>query len=683
MESLNIPESCRIDGTDISLENDGDIVVVNQLVPRLLMSSGGSITYHPQGPAEVPIVEAPQGKVEVQGAAFRCDQIKARDAKLRLDEGHFKDIQVEGVLNLEGKQLDVTMALANSVKIQGDVVKIGTLEVAGELHIKAGKLIAREIKADSVVIHGSLESKKLTAATTVKAESGHVAIKWLSVPEFTAADSVTGIVMVATTKVVRASGVRGFIQPDELNMLTSDDTGEHEPLPVVKDESQYNTTDLEAMANEKPATDGAFNTVMLDSESTKQQDSSDAPATAEADVSELLDETPVAEPDLDDTDPGEPEPGNATVMMSPKELKEKLAEAPDVDLDEAANADWDEPVEDGIDEPSEQAEPQDMHTVAIPSAELSENYRLSDSFDTVAMSPDELLEDPMMASEEAVSTLPSDDIEEPAIETLDAGSVDQDLGDVEELSDIEELDVEALDDVEAITTDELDDFEDLDVTDLDDNSLDDVLEGDDLEYEELDEVESPDVEPSDEALSRDSDSFSLPEIAPHDLNAEDFPDEVQGDPAFDSSATFDAGELEELDDVPSVDSFEEIGEIDPLQSLDVAERPPTGEFDADDILGDALEDNELADTDPDEDPEDVAIRDMRGILNEVRALFPDDNYPQFINQISRYLDERRLKLFYKESNRNAVLSSFDKFNHEQISALARKFFARVDELKEQ
>ena len=72
------------------------------------------------------------------------------------------------------------------------------------------------------------------------------------------------------------------------------------------------------------------------------------------------------------------------------------------------------------------------------------------------------------------------------------------------------------------------------------------------------------------------------------------------------------------------------------------------------------------------------MRDLNGVLDQIRAFFPEDNYPQSIDQIRNYVANRQLNLFRRARNRDSVIKNFHKFNHDQINGLIGTFFEILD-----
>lgn len=75
--------------------------------------------------------------------------------------------------------------------------------------------------------------------------------------------------------------------------------------------------------------------------------------------------------------------------------------------------------------------------------------------------------------------------------------------------------------------------------------------------------------------------------------------------------------------------------------------------------------------------EDDLRKSLTQTLDQIREYFPDENYPKFIYQIQNYVNEGRFNILAKARNRDAVLSSFEKLNHPEISKLSSEFYGTL------
>ena len=521
MNKLIIPKGCVFQGDISAISNDGDIEIHGALTPSVLHSGSGGIKFITPAAAQCDKIVAEQGVVEIESSELSCKQIKAQS--LHLKTGPLTvagEIQVEGELFMSCEEGQLTHCQAGLANISGKDLRAQSITCSGELTLQANHAKVDSINARKVVISGDLECKRIVAQEGILVESGKMAIKSVECPSFHASPEVTGIVMVANCDEVRAEGVRGFLHPSELGLLSDEDGVVSIP-----------TADLTAMA-------------MASDEESAQE----SPDTAEA-LSPPPDPAPVA---LDEVPPVAVEP---VEDLEPEETtveEEEFTELPAIDEPEMT-------VEDDEDTNPE-PEPAMGGTILMTAA-------LDDEEGTVELSHEDLADDedvfgitaPIGQHEEL--DVPVDDTD--VLSAADA------LGEVEDLDPVDEMSVE-----DPLETDELGD-------------LGEVAEA----LDEADELHSEDLE-----------------VMDSELVAEEAP---------------------------------------PL--------PPDQE-----------------------NPADTLVRDLTTILDEIRSYFPQDNIPNSISQIQRYIDEGRFNLFAKSRNKEAVLSNFDKFEHETISRLVRSFFTRVE-----
>ena len=160
-------------------------------------------------------------------------------------------------------------------------------------------------------------------------------------------------------------------------------------------------------------------------------------------------------------------------------------------------------------------------------------------------------------------------------------------------------------------------------------------------------------------------------------------------------------EIEDFDDYHNTadlgeDSDEPIlADEDPLQELAMPGEnegvweAESGEIEVEELSEEdfyAVEDGDLTDAGvqdsqpgPDVNPEARLRQSLTEVLNQIRACFPDENYPKFIYQIQNYVNEGRYSILAKSRNKEAVLSSFEKLNHPEISKLSGRFYSTLDD----
>ena len=746
MDKLVIPEGSVLVGETVLISHQGDVVIEGDVQPRSIRSVHGSITFSGNG-KHCETLTAENGSADVSGATFSCDQIVAGEANLQVDDLKVnQSLAVGNQLKIRSKSADIPACIGGDMDIHSGQLSAGKIEAKGSVKLVVDGAKIQRLEADRLVVKGSLECKKLIAREMVKVESGSVAIKYLDTPSFQAGPEVTGVVMVATTKDVRAEGVRGFLHPSELGFLSQDE-GEGEA---------FSTGTFEIATQDLPSFDDGPTTLDeadLDEVDTDDVSQEDSPL----EEAELVEAEPVEseshDDNLDDTNPDSA--GEPLVPDSSEEYHTKLVET-DVE-------DWATRLTDDSHEEVEELEPEaETAQEDDPETASDEGSQEDSSVFIEELTPEDL----DSASLEELS----DDLDEAEQDEKDGeGSAQEDEIDPEPFR--EEIDSLTASGNESMEPQEPDEPEpnrlqwDAETVGVAKESLADLptLEEASGEAEASDSIEDthpseewvPDDSPNAtefEIVGRDPLDMSVPAIVPMDdsadqlegeieVSSEDFanveeleevsatdlePEISAGDSNGDEAVNIPSSSAEngadenpsgDEDDVESSLSLDDLGdpleeiesadlEADPLGSdelLEVVDSEPetdqeTAEeyldVDSDDLeeLPDPLEDSALEIPDPqedfdvldeadileEEDPEEVVISDLTDILNRIQAYFPEDNYPQFINQIHRYLEERRLNLFVKPSNRRAVLSSFDKFGHDEIGRLARSFFERLD-----
>jgi len=161
--------------------------------------------------------------------------------------------------------------------------------------------------------------------------------------------------------------------------------------------------------------------------------------------------------------------------------------------------------------------------------------------------------------------------------------------------------------------------------------------------------------------------------------------------------TDDFTDVDELDEIPEMSMGEpdtlveeELYDLDGSVEEDFEEMTDVFEEEAEDL--EELGDEELSDpmdeslaelppelgTMAEEDPETALIANLNEILDQIRGFFPEDNKPQSIGQIRKYLENRQLNLFQRARNRESVIKNFQKFQHEEINELVDHFFEMMD-----
>jgi len=550
MEQMIIPKGCEITGEVRGLAYPGDIEIQEPMAVKTLTSAEGGIAVRvgdndlvletvtagkdiriEAGAVSVSILRADSLQLEVGSLAVNSEARAVLELNVtsRGPVGFHEAICEEGDLTVEATRLD-------AVKIHGGEVT---------LSMESGRLA--EIKGHKVVISGDLECDRISAVETVQVISGKIRIRHVESPSFKADPSVTGIVMVATCEEVRAEGVRGFLHPNELDMLS----GSEPTAPPASD--PHPTRDLGTVPTETEPADEREETVV---------ELTSADLDEPGDTGPEYDEVEDTSPDEDDT-PSDLETVAAEEIDSLPEVEE-LDEGPNFAVVEdpvaqAAHVEIDEPTEyHGTDEPTSQTQ----QTAGIE-----------------AEAPGNTDPEPIQVNTDDFTNM------ETALEAP-----------VEEVEEIEEIEAEDL-------TDPLDA-----------------------------ELTDPDAE---EPLTD--------ELEPVDTTLEE----------IDSALPQELGEVLE-------DEVEELGEND---------------------LAEPLEDSDLLETvneENDENREAVLVDKLGGVLDRIRAYFPEDNYPQSIDQIRGYVANGQLNLFRRARNRESVIKNFEKFQHPEIDALVSEFFSILD-----
>lgn len=774
MEKLIIPAGCSFEGEITAIAHAGDILITSATVPARIHSEQGMIRLKAIAPvADCEELTAPQGRIELEGETLNIAKIVAAETSLQAGECELGELMLTGHLTIDAHDIVVGTLNAGSASLSGDTIKGDLIEVDGELHLEANLTMVREIHAGRVVIHGSIDCKTLVARDGVVVASGNVAIKRLEAPTFEAEPEVTGIVVLATCKTVKAQGVRGFLHPNELDMLNDAAAGgggsavpPRTRLTAVP-ASEIKTLPLPPEELPIPPEEPAMAAQEPELAPVAVEDDIEYPATANDDKGSLVMDSAFEDDDFDAARafaeaeaefeaapaPSTPDPESAIEIEAVDDLDDyETVLLPQAAEDEAEEAQAPGAADDAlaIEDPAPADEP--VSSLADEDMEEINTGELMDHFDDIAELEEEEA-DAAFSVEDVAAEIDPEPVEladqfseEPS---FDAFTEVYDTRDVNEPKlpdwgarrgnsgefDTVALDPESLRNLsssfEAMpmpesgpapdfqVPDELEEPDHLSVPDL---SVE-VPEGD-LEIEPAtSDPAAPDFLPGD---LDDGDFEVVAEELPTAFELVDAPEELSPDELDDLSGTFDPDELEaisdsfdeeveDLDDDLSVDDLDdhhydeaeaegedkqaaeayelddvalpEIGEIDPYDFAEVDHEND------DDPLGEAVQEafDELEHSmEPDFDepaeepalsPEDELMRDLFVVLDQLRSYFEDEYQP--INQIQRYLEERRLNLFYKEGNRNAVLGSFDKHNNAQVSQLVRQFFGRLDQFREQ
>ncbi|MDJ0836139.1 MAG: polymer-forming cytoskeletal protein [Acidobacteriota bacterium] len=719
MDKLVIPKGCEITGEVTGLSYSGDIEVNESLDVRNLSSSGGSITVRTEdADMTADAVEAKES-VDISANQFKGARISGESVVLTT-----ATLELSGPLSAEN---DITLVIQGDVHVaeafcgEGMAVKAGNLHAeglrAGSLNLTvSGSAVIKEIEARNVVITGNIQCERLVASEGVEVNGGNIKVRRLEAPKFIASADVTGIVMVSTADEVRAEGVRGFLHPSELDMFSGGDTPA--PAPVSAPSAPVEPAASDDLDDTDP---GEPEPVVENDYLT--QDMSDLPDAVQA-------EEPTVPPE-----PEPPVPDEETAEAAPEELQPVTAEdpgsfeeLPSADLEKLPAAEFEEiktvPAEelptddlDDIEElpaaefeeiepaPAEELPADDLDDIEeLPVTAMDEVEEITDSSDLEELPAVDLSDIEEISSgdlDEMEEITDSGDLEElPAVDLSDIEEIPSgDLDEVEEFEEIEELPVEDLGDIEELPADSFDEAEELPVADLDDMPTD--------EFDALTEPESdtpseavtvaPESEEPLESLtgtefSAEDIETTAPDFGVGGLVSTETPDAaVQAVPSDAIQVnTDDFTNMEDMGHLPHADEPEELddeeihdtSDLETLTGDDILETSADVEEEAiHEDLGEEPEDS-LGDVEileeEEEDPEEVLVRNLNGILDQIRAFFPEENYPQSIDQIRNYVANRQLNLFRRARNRDSVIKNFQKFQHEQINSLIEQFFSVLD-----
>ena len=617
-----------IQGKVSSLAHEGDIVIENDLCPSIIESSQGGIRFSPSAEsADCEYISAENGFVDVIVPNFSAKKVLASSGHLNTQKIKVTElVRAAESLNIEAKVGSFSRIDAENLDIKVDNLTVEKITAGTEVAIQANNSKVGEIRAKRVIIHGRIDCQKMIVEETVVVESGQVSIKSLDCASFHASPDVSGIVVVSTCKEVKAEGVRGFLHPSELEMFS----GRMQTVDLETFDKPGEKIVAQAMASAMDEPEGqAVDPAEADADS--EADLETAPTDSEDD--EASDYPTVPEvPAYEESEPIDS--GNDVFARAEREAEEYFPNEDEeplssVDLEEA----FDATVADSLEEkPSDSG---DNDTIQAPSWEVD----------------------------------PVDGTHDESIHDLSGPSGFDLVGGEKARLDLSEED-QIPPEVNTETTFELD------------GPLEEALEGEDTELEdslpEIDNWEEPDgpIEVNTASFSNDNvlekvDAFDVMETPiEEDAPAEDA--DLLEDSYFDTDDSLDSADI--LDQ-----------EADPLEDIPEDEEPDQqgiegalGDSFEDELEDDTLDNVEILEEETPQDPEALLIADLNRILDQIRAYFPEDNYPKFINQISRYIEDARFNLFAKARNRDAVLAGFDKYEHPDISALARTFFERLD-----
>jgi len=727
MDKLVIPRDCIIQGDRVTIRYEGDIQIENDLVPLSVKSNSGGIRFVPQGKSlTCSHLSCENGLLSVEADLLSAEFLSANHVELKLGELEISQaLQVNESADIRAKTVNIDEVFADTLVVEGeDSVTIQAIE-ANQVSMQVGKGSIRHIRAKNVVIEavGRFECDKITAEQSVEVRSGEIGVKFLESPTFIAAPEVQGIVMLATCEEVKAEGVRGFIRPDEFRMLAetgpfaalvSGETGEAEEGQSVdivelaqsepnENVEQATTLDLEEVLEQEPDSGEAEpdrdeaepeSTILEESASETESEESEMDAEPTAAIEDQeheqfreaeseqaeeeqpgpddrntvsMDEEPIVEPEQAPEPTGEAVDAEnleqSGVSVMPSEVAEETEQIEDPymtreihdldpelfgfqqkrvvkereddlasDLDDAeAAAEGTELDEEPIpettpetdQEPIELDDEDDLMDIDMPDEEIDALPEITDFDDFVELSDDDMRSEPL--PEDAINDDEQNLLEDHVDEVRD-DSIESEADDREDISMDNELE-EAIED-----------------------SIDNVLDHS-MDIPEADSVEVEEGFGSDEEATEDEDDDVVLEIS-NDENELDV--EIEEEPVGSEAEPSLEDEQSELD---QEDDSNPPPTPPPVTTVQPPSPPPVP----------ASEESEAG--------LDALVMELYGLLDQIRSFFPDENYPKFINQIQTYLEERRFNILRKARNRDAVLNSFDRLQHPDISACARQFYS--------
>lgn len=626
MEKLFIPQNCLIEGSISNVSNDGDIQLENGVAPSRITSHDGSIRITRMGEGTIcETFMAPNGEIDIQGDSLKIDNLVAKSLTAQFVEFDGQTLQAtSGTTFINGKKITVSQLSGEHVEIEGETVHIGMLRASGSVKITADHIHIQELEGTEVTVAGKFESNKVSASDGFYVTSGHVAIKNLDSPSFSSDEGVGGIVMVATCEKVQTQGVRGFLRPAELGLFSQGATTMDLMEIIGGAGTKASTPVMPAPAEPEPT---QADTPLPESEVPQEA------------VDEIIDSTP-------------PEP-----TFEPEEVVQPEPEIETSELIEIDSMDMDEEPEISEEAPSE----------------------------PMMMEQPVMVEQPVMMEQTEMEELeppqesPVVDLQELSAQT----TVSLDGEDLEDDGEMATIQLEPNLLAQAIQAN----------SDVATEQNDDLLEANALEVEaEVEEIAMPEASDDDVLASDDrlDDSGELPEIAGFDdyqntgeLNdLSDALDEAMEDPDLVMQELDMPAQDEDLWEEPS-DLGEEVSAPELEEDIEVEG------LEDDDIEVEELSEDDFYSVD-DDDFEDISVEESKSpeetlrdtlttTLNSIRDFFPDENYPKFIYQIQNYVNESRFSILAKPRNRDAVLSSFSKLNHPEISKMADTFYGTLAE----
>lgn len=726
MDQLVIPQGCVIQGEKLSIRHEGDIVIRSQMSLLSIKSLHGNLHYAPPGEQSTCAhLGAEEGELRLDARAFQGDLLTGRT--LVLNCGNLlisQAMQASESLLLEGESLEVPECRGGELVIHlSGSAQAQTIEAEGPLELVVHSGTVGHIRARRVLIScaGRFEADRITASEGVEIRSGHITVKMVDAPSFQAAPSVRGIVMLSTAEDVRAEGVRGFILPTEFKMLS-----EQSGLLALASSGEPAPSSRPTRSAEQPAVRPA----------PREQAPSPAPSAALAEVPAA---EPAAD-DLDLADFEEEEPlqgqerlteGRHSEAQDPQAMDPYRIDTADLSyLEQVESGHLPEPADaGGLDLEAEPAWHLDGEAAPVFDEISAEPASFAQGEDAdLAIDPDSFEEPASIHSQPTLAaSAPADpeevftgeeDLPEQVFEPADSSSAEIEEEGLAGDGDFSNEPAQPPADEFAL---------DFSVSEERDAAGEELPETFDQSFYTMAMPAFSPAEPAgehssqplpdpaseggaDPAAPEEAEEFHAeePTSAPEEDAAAELPlvdsfDDADLGPELPAAPAMDAFDSAELVPEPLIDSsFASTGLEELAPPVDIADfqdpdfpvqsaplpppvpPPVPPPLSLGGLPGSAMPAEPSQDEEELPSPsqaqlrkEDLLVDLLGNIMDDIKSHFPDDNYPKFIGQIETYLQERRFPILRKARNREAVLSSFDRLDHPEISKLARLFYKQM------
>lgn len=723
MAKLYIPKDCVLEGNLSRISHHGDIVIENDINPSVLTSEAGGIIFRGEAQSlRFEQISAATG-VSFRGKTVAVGTMSGEEGEIEGDDFQCNQMTFSNHLALKAGHLRLQTLHAKSAVIEADCIEIDELVIEEDLILRGREVHVVQCSAGKVQLSGQYQGERMTAIDGVHQEQGSITVRFLDTRAYSAEDHVRGMVAISTAEEVRAVGVRGFLRPDEFNILSGNNPGAMEPSISKPMPMEPLASEPDVFAGPSMAHDGGegwlveAEPVAKDPNILHHPNDPDQIDTRSMPTGELelvaADEENAFVPTHEFVPP-EPTPSVPDVV---EDDNESTLEQEDDDLADMSDEDFDATPADQVFATNPAVEEQDMVGVETEPSDDDARWNsveeLPQSIEATTDAAEAMMEVAASSFDGEESMIDDAAVHEMNSEELAAFDDDFDDAELPQTFDVDDMADDAATD-ETDQDDDRDDFEEPTVVDYEEGALQADISADDVA------VSEPEPMVSTDAVVREVVSdIRADDLLDNDISAEDLQaDTGEFDQGFVPSTDIDAESLSEMNDFMTMtgedDEFEakptpEFGDIaaagDPEDFQSVPEFGNTTDLDdmaghdvtADDLTSQPdpfpsqpeIHDNgdELDDANSSVDGlgvgnslnEDALADQLNGILDQICAFFPEKNYPKFVGQIQRYVDERRFMILAKERNKEAVLSRIDKMEHDEISRLARLFYNSLAE----